>query len=84
MNYKIGQKVKIIGNCNGSCNRVGDIGIITADTTQYFDNAYKNYDELFKRIRKTLPNLRKARDKQKELEADRKKYEVLKAKFNPY
>jgi hypothetical protein len=36
MNFKIGQKVRIIGNCNGSCNRVGDIGVVTIETTQYF------------------------------------------------
>ena len=28
--FRVGDRVEIIGNCNGSVNRVGDIGIITA------------------------------------------------------
>lgn len=39
MTFKVGDKVKIVGNSNSSCNKIGDIGVIASDRT----NSYGSY-----------------------------------------
>ena len=51
------------------------------DKPEYFDEASKMYKELCNRMKSTLPNLRKARDKKKKENQEREKLAELQTKY---
>lgn len=73
--FEIEKSVEVDGEIFINPNR------IVSDKPEYFDSTYKKYDELYNRMKTTLPNLRKANQKRVKEQNERCQYEALKSKF---